>query len=107
MLYALPSYKEVSLNLIFIQLGRPPEPDTPVPDHAAFPLYAPSFVLDVPAGHMRDENTAADLQRLEDVYTEVAQILAERHSASVAPAPLTESATAAITIAPPSPVDTN
>lgn len=46
------------------QLGRALPPDTDIPDHAAFPLYAPSFTLGVPAGNAPDRNEDADLNKI-------------------------------------------
>ena len=49
-----------------------------MPEHAAFPLYAPSFVLDVPAGHMPDQNTDAQLSEVEAVFERIVAVLRER-----------------------------
>ncbi|KIJ61496.1 hypothetical protein HYDPIDRAFT_96532 [Hydnomerulius pinastri MD-312] len=54
----------------------PPLPlDTPIPDHRAFPLYQPSFTLDVPAGNMQDQNSEEYLQDVETHYERVQAIL--------------------------------
>jgi histone deacetylase 8 len=47
-----------------LQKGAPLALDTPIPDHFAFPAYAPSFTVDVPAGAARDENDDAYLDAL-------------------------------------------
>ncbi|CAE6469219.1 unnamed protein product [Rhizoctonia solani] len=39
-----------------------------IPDHGGFLKYAPSFILDVPAGNMPDENTEKDLSEIERNY---------------------------------------
>ncbi|EJD08441.1 histone deacetylase 8 [Fomitiporia mediterranea MF3/22] len=59
-------------------LGRHFPPDTPIPDHIAFPLYSPSFTLDVPAGNMRDENSDDYLCEVEGVYRDIVCRLEER-----------------------------
>ena len=63
------------------QLDAPLPLDTPIPDHAhaAFPLYAPSFTLDVPASaHRPDENTPAYLDHVERAFDAVVQRIQER-----------------------------
>ena len=56
--------------------------------HAAFPLYAPSFTLDVPASaHRPDENTPAYLDHVERAFDAVVQRMnAEVNRALAAPA---------------------
>ncbi|KAH9177824.1 Arginase/deacetylase [Lactarius sanguifluus] len=49
--------------------------DTPIPTHAAFPMYAPSFTLDVPAGNLRDENSDDYLTEIATVFERVAEVL--------------------------------
>jgi len=46
-----------SCSRLFGQCGVPLAPDTPIPNHAGFPMYAPSFILDVLASSVHDENT--------------------------------------------------
>lgn len=46
--------------------------DSEIPDHKAFPLYAHSFTLDVPAGTMQDTNTDSYLSEVEVRFGEVA-----------------------------------
>ncbi|KAI0045924.1 Arginase/deacetylase [Auriscalpium vulgare] len=55
--------------------GSPLPLDTPIPDHAGFPLYAPSFTLDVPAGGVRDENTSETLSELERAFDPIVESL--------------------------------
>lgn len=57
------------------QCGVPLALDTPIPNHAGFPMYAPSFILDVPAGNVRDENTDDYLTKVESTFDSVANIL--------------------------------
>ncbi|KAI0056362.1 Arginase/deacetylase [Artomyces pyxidatus] len=52
--------------------------DTQIPDHGAFPLYAPSFTLDVPPGNVRDENTEEYLTHVEGVFEGVVQEIVDR-----------------------------
>ncbi|KAH9979778.1 histone deacetylase 8 [Russula compacta] len=49
--------------------------DTPIPNHAGFPMYAPSFILDVPPGSVRDENTDDYLMKVDATFERVAEIL--------------------------------
>ena len=60
------------------QLGRPLALDADIPDHAAFPLYAPAFTLDVPAGTAPDQNTDAGLAHAERVFTCAADAIRAR-----------------------------
>ncbi|KAG9311651.1 hypothetical protein JVU11DRAFT_7886 [Chiua virens] len=46
----------------------------------AFPLYQPSFTLDVPAGNMQDQNSDEYVQRIENVFGKVQHILQRRLS---------------------------
>lgn len=69
-----------ALNIKFAQAGQELLADTPIPDHAGFPLYAPSFTMEVPAGNMRDENTDDYLREVEDVYSQIILRLRERCS---------------------------
>lgn len=56
--------------------------DSEIPDHKAFPLYAHSFTLDVPAGNMQDQNDDAYLEVVERSFGNVYPVLKERLSAS-------------------------
>jgi histone deacetylase 8 len=53
------------------QTSRPLPLSIPVPDHAFFPLYAPSFTLDVPQGNMQDLNTNSYLCEVERCFENV------------------------------------
>ncbi|KAJ7255215.1 histone deacetylase complex protein [Mycena rebaudengoi] len=55
--YDSPNAARAWAYLTSIALGHPLSVDTEIPDHAHFPQYAPSFVLDVPAGNMQDLNS--------------------------------------------------
>ena len=57
------------------QCGVPLALDTPIPNHAGFPMYAPSFILDVPASSIRDENTDDYLTKVDATFEGVANIL--------------------------------
>jgi len=52
--------------------GRPLEAGADIPDHPFFSAYGPSFTLDVPAGTMRDENTAASLDHIVSLVNVIA-----------------------------------
>ena len=65
------------------QLGRPLSLEADIPDHGAFPLYAPSFTLDVPAGHVQDKNTEDYLQRVSDVFAQVVEAIQQRREGSL------------------------
>nr|ODN86962.1 histone deacetylase 1/2 [Cryptococcus depauperatus CBS 7841] len=60
-------------------IGRPLEEDMAVPHHEHFEQYAPSFTMQIPEGHMRDENTKEGLDNAAKVYA----VLAERIKAIV------------------------
>ena len=57
------------------QCGVPLALDTPIPHHAGFPLYAPSFILDVPPSTVRDDNTDDYLKKVDTIFERVAEIL--------------------------------
>ncbi|KAF5336322.1 hypothetical protein D9611_006471 [Ephemerocybe angulata] len=81
-----------------IATGSPLDLDTEIPDHSAFPQYAPSFTvssslynkmsidvfrsvqLDVQAGFMQDTNTPEYLQSIEDAYVDILAALKSRLS---------------------------
>jgi histone deacetylase 8 len=62
------------------QAGKPLPLETQIPDHRAFPLYQPSFTLDVPAGNMQEQNSKEYLQHVEDIYERIQTILQQRLS---------------------------
>ncbi|WVQ82090.1 hypothetical protein IAT38_004218 [Cryptococcus sp. DSM 104549] len=57
-----------------VLLDREFEEDTPIPHHEDFEAYAPSFTLQIPEAHIRDESTKEDLDKAAEVYS----VLAER-----------------------------
>ncbi|EIW55921.1 histone deacetylase 8 [Trametes versicolor FP-101664 SS1] len=61
-----------------IALDRPLSLEADIPDHSAFPLYAPSFILDVPPGNTQDQNTAEYLQHAESVFAQITETIRER-----------------------------
>ncbi|RDB18669.1 Histone deacetylase 8 [Hypsizygus marmoreus] len=73
--YNTPNVARAWASFTAIALGSPLPLDTPIPDHAGFPLYAPSFTLDVPAGTMQDRNSDTYLsevgRRFEGVVREL------------------------------------
>ncbi|WVF71325.1 hypothetical protein IAT40_006128 [Kwoniella sp. CBS 6097] len=54
-------------------LGHETDSDTPIPHHEHFEEYEPSFTMEVSAGHMRDENTAEELDKARDVYKTISE----------------------------------
>ncbi|KAG6918390.1 hypothetical protein DXG01_014791 [Tephrocybe rancida] len=79
--YNTPNAARAWASLTAIALGDPLPLDTHIPDHPGFPLYGPSFTLDVPAGTMQDKNTDAYLQSVEVCFTEVVRVLEEKMGA--------------------------
>ncbi|KAF8504298.1 Arginase/deacetylase [Russula emetica] len=64
--------------LTSLACGVPLSLDTPIPNHAGFPIYAPSFTLDVPPSNVRDENTESYLTKVDAIFERVAEILRTR-----------------------------
>ncbi|KAJ7138492.1 histone deacetylase complex protein [Mycena crocata] len=64
--------------LTSVALGHPLPLDTEIPDHVHFPAYAPSFVLDVPAGNMQDQNSRDYLDAVEESFDGAIAAIAER-----------------------------
>ena len=59
-------------------MGDPLSLESEIPDHKAFPLYAHSFTLDVPAGTMQDTNPEAYLSGVEARFGEVVPMIEAR-----------------------------
>jgi len=76
--YNSPSAARAWAHLTSIARGRRIAEDTPIPDHSAFPLYAPSFTLDILRGNMRDDNTDNYLLTLEAAYSTIIPKIRER-----------------------------
>ncbi|KAF8734939.1 deacetylase, partial [Rhizoctonia solani] len=55
-------------SIIVGRTGQPLSINDDIPDHSGFLKYAPSFVLDVPAGNMQDDNIEKDLEQIENNY---------------------------------------
>ncbi|KAF7291897.1 Hist-deacetyl domain-containing protein [Mycena indigotica] len=69
--YDSPNAARAWAYLTSIALGNPLPLDTEIPSddsHEYFPQYAPSFVLDVPAGTMQDRNTNEYLESVERAF---------------------------------------
>jgi len=81
--YHSPNAARAWAYLTSVAIGRPLPLDTAIPDHSAFPLYAPSFILDVPAGNMHDENSDEYLSQVELVFSHVVEHIREQQSMSV------------------------
>ncbi|KAJ7723396.1 hypothetical protein B0H16DRAFT_1666152 [Mycena metata] len=76
--YDSPNAARAWAYLTSVALGNPLSPDLSIPDHDHFPLYAPSFVLDVPAGNMQDQNSDEYLETVKQTFDGVATVIAER-----------------------------
>ncbi|KAL4254406.1 Histone deacetylase domain superfamily protein [Abortiporus biennis] len=75
--YNSPNAARAWAYLTSIALGRKLSLETDIPDHAAFPLYAPSFILDVPAGQTQDQNTNQYLSEVEKHFANIVRVLQE------------------------------
>ncbi|KAG8946740.1 hypothetical protein FRC03_001286, partial [Tulasnella sp. 419] len=62
--YNSPNAARAWAYLTSIACGSPLDIDADIPDHEYFPLYKPSFTLDVPRGSMKDENTSESLAEI-------------------------------------------
>jgi histone deacetylase 8 len=56
-------------------LGCPITLDSDIPDHMAFPIYAPTFTLDVPKGNMHDWNTSQYLDDTAHIFGNICSII--------------------------------
>jgi histone deacetylase 8 len=72
------TFAHLPIELNMQQLGGPLSLDTQIPDHPYFPLYAPSFILDVPAGNMQDQNSEDYLCTLDEAFAGVVAEMTER-----------------------------
>ncbi|KAJ3996432.1 histone deacetylase complex protein [Lentinula boryana] len=76
--YHSPNAARTWSYLTSIILGKPLSLSMNIPDdpsHSGFPLYAPTFTLDVPAGNMIDKNTAEYLADVQNRFERVSEIL--------------------------------
>ncbi|KAI9449469.1 histone deacetylase 8 [Russula earlei] len=73
--YSLVNAARAWALLTSVACGVPLALDTPIPHHAGFPMYAPSFTLDVPPSRMCDENTDDYLKKVDATFERVAEIL--------------------------------
>ncbi|KAI0646127.1 histone deacetylase complex protein [Trametes meyenii] len=76
--YNSPNVARAWTYLTSIALDQPLSLEADIPDHAAFPLYAPSFTLDIPRGNTQDQNTHEYLQHVEDIFGQVVGIIHDR-----------------------------
>ncbi|KAF8870964.1 histone deacetylase complex protein [Gymnopilus junonius] len=76
--YNSPNAARAWSYLTSIALESPLSLATEIPDHAGFPLYAPSFTLDVPAGNMSDHNTQEYLTSIKSCFDKVLVALHSR-----------------------------
>ncbi|KAG6816139.1 hypothetical protein H0H87_008374 [Tephrocybe sp. NHM501043] len=81
--YNTPNAARAWASVTAIALGDPLPLDTAIPDHSAFPQYAPSFTLDVPTGTMQDKNSDAYLQDVEACFDDVVRVLRERMGVAI------------------------
>ncbi|KAJ3771033.1 hypothetical protein FB446DRAFT_742043 [Lentinula raphanica] len=76
--YHAPNAARAWSYLTSIILKKPLDVSVNIPDdptHSAFPLYAPTFTLDVPAGNMVDKNTSDYLADVQTRFERVSEIL--------------------------------
>ncbi|KAJ7669246.1 hypothetical protein DFH06DRAFT_178577 [Mycena polygramma] len=76
--YDSPNAARAWAYLTSVALGNPLSLETEIPDHAHFPLYAPSFLLDVPAGNMQDQNTDEYLRTVDEAFDGAITAITER-----------------------------
>ncbi|KAH9985503.1 hypothetical protein BJV77DRAFT_1061972 [Russula vinacea] len=76
--YSLPNTARAWALLTSLACGVPLSLDTPIPNHAGFTVYAPSFTLDVPPSNVRDENTEDYLTEVDAIFERVVEILQTR-----------------------------
>ncbi|KAF5351084.1 hypothetical protein D9756_008458 [Leucocoprinus leucothites] len=76
--YNSPNAARAWAYITSIALGQPLDLEADIPDHPGFPLYAPSFTVDVPPGNMRDHNTPEYLDNLRTRFSEVIPIVHQR-----------------------------
>ncbi|TFK22393.1 Arginase/deacetylase [Coprinopsis marcescibilis] len=76
--YNSPNAARAWSYLTSIAIGNPLDLESPIPDHSAFPLYAPSFTLDVSEGTMQDQNTEDHLRGIETIYEIIIKDIQER-----------------------------
>ncbi|KAH7878388.1 histone deacetylase complex protein [Lentinula edodes] len=78
--YHAPNAARTWAYLTSIILGNPLDISISIPDdpsHSAFPLYAPSFTLDVPAGNMLDTNSKEYLAEARKSFERASEMLQE------------------------------
>ncbi|KAF9220724.1 histone deacetylase 8 [Gyrodon lividus] len=78
--YNSPNAARAWAFLTSVAAGKPLPLEMQIPDHRAFPLYQPSFTLDVPVGNMQEQNSKEYLQHVEDIYERIQTILQQRLS---------------------------
>ncbi|KAI0367212.1 histone deacetylase complex protein [Pilatotrama ljubarskyi] len=83
--YNSPNVARAWTYLTSIAQDEPLSLDADIPDHGAFPLYAPSFTLDVPPGNSPDHNTEDYLRRVEDVFAQIVDCIRDRLAPSASP----------------------
>lgn len=76
--YNSPNAARAWAYLTSLCLQRSLSLDTEIPDHSGFPLYAPSFTLDVPQRNMHDHNTDDYLSSVEAAFQDVIPIIQAR-----------------------------
>ncbi|KAH6909584.1 histone deacetylase complex protein [Coprinopsis sp. MPI-PUGE-AT-0042] len=76
--YNSPNVARAWAYLTSIVAGSPLELDTHIPDHSGFPMYGPSFTLDVPPGMMQDQNTEEYLTSIEASFNDITNDIRSR-----------------------------
>ncbi|KAK1231451.1 hypothetical protein PQX77_005431 [Marasmius sp. AFHP31] len=74
--YHAPNAARAWAYITSIALDCPLDLDTGIPvSHDAFPLYAPSFTLDVPPGNMEDRNSTSSMSEVKERFEWVCRVL--------------------------------
>ncbi|KAI0081491.1 Arginase/deacetylase [Panus rudis PR-1116 ss-1] len=76
--YNSPNAARAWAYITSIALNQPLSLNTQIPDHPFFPMYAPSFTLDVPPGTLPDQNTDAYLQDIDRRFDWVCEGIRKR-----------------------------
>ncbi|KAF9476814.1 histone deacetylase complex protein [Pholiota conissans] len=76
--YNSPNAARAWAYLTSIAMNKPLDLETEIPDHVGFPLYGPSFTLNVSAGNMNDHNSEEDLGTLHTRFDNIIEVLQKR-----------------------------
>ncbi|TFK41576.1 histone deacetylase 8 [Crucibulum laeve] len=76
--YNSPNAARAWAYLTSIALERPIDLETEIPDHVGFPLYGPSFTMDVSPGNMHNHNSDEYLGSIENKFEDIIVELQKR-----------------------------